>query len=76
MMQTLSFRLDVSSEEAWKYYRGDASAVYAYTDDGKRLQFPAVHLRRFISHDGSIRGRFEIRFDDNHKLIDIRRISA
>lgn len=74
-MQSLSFRLDVSSEEAWKYYRGEATAVYAYTDDGKRVQFPAMHLRRFINHDGSIRGRFEIRFDNNNKLIDIIRIS-
>ncbi|WP_430010413.1 DUF2835 family protein, partial [Methylophaga lonarensis] len=40
----------------------------------QRLQFPALHIRRFIDQYG-IHGRFRIRFDHNHKLIDLQKIS-
>lgn len=56
-----------------RYYRGEASAVVARTDTGQSLQFPALHVRRFITQTG-IHGRFRIRFDDNHKLLNLERI--
>jgi hypothetical protein len=72
--KALTFRLNVDREEAMRYYRGEASAVVAITDSGQSLQFPALHVRRFITQSG-IHGRFKIRFDDNHKMINLERIS-
>ncbi len=74
MAKFLTFRLNVDREEAMRYYRGEASAVVARTDSGQSLQFPALHVRRFITQNG-IHGRFRIRFDDNYKLLSIERIS-
>ena len=71
--KALTFRLNVDREEAMRYYRGEASAVVARTDTGQSLQFPALHVRRFITQTG-IHGRFRIRFDDNHKLLNLERI--
>ncbi|WP_417549600.1 DUF2835 domain-containing protein [Methylophaga sp.] len=71
--KALTFRLNVDREEAMRYYRGEASAVVARTDTGKSLQFPALHVRRFITQTG-IHGRFRIHFDDNHKLLNLERI--
>ena len=72
--KALTFRLNVNREEAMRYYRGEASAVVALTDSGQSLQFPALHVRRFITQSG-IHGRFRLRFDSNHKLLSLERIS-
>lgn len=73
MDKVLTFRLNVGREEAMRYYRGEASAVVARTDTGQSLQFPAIHVRRFITQTG-IYGRFRIQFDNNHKLLNLERI--
>lgn len=72
--KVLTFRLDVDREEAMRYYRGEASAVVVRTDSRQTIQFPALHVRRFITQNG-IHGRFQIRFDSNHKLIELKRLS-
>ncbi len=56
-----------------RYYRGEALAVFVVTDSGQSLQFPALHIRRFIDQHG-INGRFQISFDANNKLKAIERI--
>lgn len=56
-----------------RYYRGEAQAVLVVTETGQSLQFPALHIRRFIDQQG-IHGRFKIRFDANNKLQAIERI--
>ena len=52
MAKALTFRINVDREEAMRYYRGEASAVVAITDSGQSLQFPALHVRRFITQSG------------------------
>lgn len=74
MGKRLTFRLNVDREEAMRYYRGEASAIVARTDSSKTLQFPALHIRRFITQKG-IHGRFRIHFDANNKLLNLERIS-
>lgn len=56
-----------------RYYRGEALAVWVITETGQSLQFPALHIRRFIDQQG-IHGRFQITFDANNKLKSIERI--
>lgn len=73
MATELQFYLNISREEALRYYQGTARAVIVTTADGQKLQFPAEHIRSFISQDG-IEGRFSIQFDDNNKLLGIKRL--
>lgn len=69
----IRFSLNLSQEQALRYYQGSVQFVVVTTDNGKRLQFPAEHIRSFIGATG-IQGRFSIVFDDDNKLIAINRI--
>lgn len=73
MASELIFRLHVEREEAMRYYQGKAQAVITRAENGQTIRFPAIHIRRFIDQKG-IHGRFLIRFDAQHKLVDLLRI--
>ncbi|MDT8311608.1 MAG: DUF2835 domain-containing protein [Methylophaga sp.] len=73
MDRKLTFRLHVERDEAMRYYRGEALAIRVVTETGQTLQFPALHIRRFIDQQG-INGRFQIIFDANNKLKSIEKI--
>lgn len=72
-MDTVRFRLNLTAEQMRSYYEGVARQVIALASDGRRVQFPAQWLRRFVTLDG-VYGLFEMRFGDDRKLIDLRRI--
>jgi hypothetical protein len=72
-MPKLTFTLNISAEEYLQFYRGTAASVLTVTESGRQLQFPAAELRPYVSHTG-IRGRFEIEFDDQHKLQRLTRL--
>ena len=69
----IRFSLNLSKEQALRYYQGSARFVVVTAENGQRIQFPAEHIRPFIGAAG-IQGWFSIRFDDDNKLIAIRRI--
>jgi hypothetical protein len=73
MANALRFYLNISREEALRYYQGTARAVIVTTIDGQKLQFPAEHIRPFIDQKG-ISGQFSIEFDSNNKLIGLKRV--
>lgn len=68
------FTLQISAAEYLRYYRGAASHVVVRAWDGRRLRFPAASLRAFVTGDG-VCGDFAIRFDADHRLIGLRRLS-
>ncbi len=72
-MQKMRFSVSISTEQYQSYYRGSAKFVRVQTEDGRSLKFPAAQLQKFVKHDG-IQGRFEIVFDDKHKLVSLNRI--
>ncbi len=72
-MDTVHFRLSLTAEQMRSYYEGVARQVVVRAHDGRRIQFPAQWLRRFVTLDG-VHGRFEMRFGEDHKLIDFRRV--
>lgn len=74
MPRELHFRLTISPDEAIKYYKGNASAVIAMAETGQRIQFPARHIRPSINSQG-VHGYFSIEFDEENKLIALKRIS-
>ncbi len=69
----IRFSLSISSDTYLRYYRGEATHVYTLSHDGKGVKFPARFLRRFVTQEG-ISGEFEIEFDQNNRLRDMRRI--
>ncbi|TNF34328.1 MAG: DUF2835 family protein [Gammaproteobacteria bacterium] len=71
-MQRMIFQLHITAEQYQRYYQGSAKAVIVQTEDGRKLQFPANRLQKFVGHEG-IHGRFQITFDNNHKIIDLSR---
>jgi len=69
----LRFHLRLDAQEYLPYYSGRVTAISVVTDDGRRIEFPAEHLRQFVSHQG-IDGYFEIEFDENNRLRKLKRI--
>jgi hypothetical protein len=65
--------LNISADEYLKSYQHHNAVVFAMSDDGRRVQFPASLLKRFVMHEG-IRGRFRIEFDATGKCQAIARI--
>ncbi|WP_321365704.1 DUF2835 domain-containing protein [uncultured Desulfuromusa sp.] len=79
MMATTSrrqyyFRLQISQQQFLRYYQGSANTIQVMSECGKRLHFPAIRLRSFLTHTG-INGRFLLTIDNNNRFIDLRRIS-
>lgn len=72
-MSIVRFRLDITPERYLSYYQGRVSQVVATGKDGRRIQFPAQHLRPFVMHEG-IHGYFELEFDAGHRFVALRRI--
>jgi hypothetical protein len=72
-MRTIRFSLAISTDDYLRFYQGKARNVSAITDDGRRIEFPAEHLRAFVMHDG-IHGRFELVFDEMNKFVALQRI--
>lgn len=73
-MNSVKLDLEISSEEYLKHYRIPGAIVVATSRDGRKVQFPASILQRFVSHSG-IRGSFEISFTAEGKFSSIRRLS-
>jgi len=72
-MKKMRFSLSIPTEQYQAYYQGAAKYVRVQAEDGRSLKFPAAKLQQFLMHDG-IQGRFEIVFDDKHKLVSLKRI--
>jgi len=73
MKKEYRFHMRISREEYLQYYAGEASFIQFHSDDGKTVQFPASAIKSLITHEG-INGYFLIRFDKNHKLIELKKL--
>lgn len=73
--QVVRFRLDIPPSKLSLFYQGAATDVVTSTSDGRRVQFPIALLRPYVSHLG-VQGVFLLEFDDHHKLVSLRKISA
>jgi len=73
MASELKFYLNLTREQALRYYQGTARAIAVTTTNGQKLQFPAEHIRPFIGQTG-ISGYFSIQFDQDNKLIGLKQL--
>ncbi|TPH12852.1 DUF2835 domain-containing protein [Litorilituus lipolyticus] len=67
------FYLSMSAKEFMPYYQGKASSIVVLSESGKRIQFPAMHLRSFLVSNG-IHGRFCLE-TQNNKFLSIKKIN-
>jgi len=72
-MQKMTFSMHLSADKYLSYYQGSAKDVIVKTDDGRSLKFPANRLQQFVTKEG-VSGRFEIVFDDSHKIVSLNRL--
>lgn len=62
--------ISLSSEKYLRYYQGSIKQVFAKSEQGKSVSFPANVLKPYVTHQG-IHGRFKFIFDDNGKIISV-----
>ena len=68
------FQLSILPEQYVEYYRGTVQQVLVKCSNGLTLQFPASLLQKFVTNEG-IHGHFVLTCDENHKCIQLRRLS-
>lgn len=71
-MRRFEVELNIPADELLRYYRGTAGSVFARDRYGRRLQFPAVVLRPFVT-SGGVRGRFVLHVNDANRLERVER---
>jgi hypothetical protein len=69
----ICFSISIDYEHFLAVYQGAARAVQVQADDGRSIRFPASALQPYLEH-GGIHGRFEISFDQDHRLQSLHKI--
>ncbi|HEY5672806.1 MAG TPA: DUF2835 domain-containing protein [Malonomonas sp.] len=72
--QQFYFRLQIDQQQILRYYQGTASQVQVISECGRRLQFPAMRLRPFLTQNG-ISGRFRLTIDADNRFVKLKKIS-
>ncbi|KJF80900.1 DUF2835 domain-containing protein [Photobacterium angustum] len=73
-MRSFTFRVNISYQVFLQHYSGTASSAVVMTENGLKLQLPAVRLRPYLTQMG-VRGRFQVAVDDNNKLTTLTKLS-
>ena len=74
-MQTVVIPLAISADQWLPYYRGQVKSVRATALDGRRVQFPARVLQKYVTPDGVL-GVFRVRFDAHNRFVDIEQLGG
>ena len=73
MAHRVRFKLFIPADRILSYYQGIAKSVSVISYEGQRIEFPAEHLRPFLSHDG-VMGEFELEFDEQHRFVALHKL--
>lgn len=68
------FHLRLTYQECMQYYQGHYTGVQVTTVQGLSLQFPAEHIRAFVTTSG-INGKFELTTDQNNKFVSLIKLA-
>ena len=60
----------LSAAEIESIYLGQARYILAESDQGLRLQLPAVNFHSYVTGEG-IRGRFKVKVDASDKILTL-----
>jgi hypothetical protein len=66
------FTIRMSAHEFLPYYQGQVKSIIATTAEGVRVQFPAMHLRQYVTADG-VKGYFCLE-TQNNKFLSLMKI--
>ncbi len=61
------FSINITAQEFLPYYQGTIQNVVATTNQGIKVQFPAMHLRKYLTASG-IQGYFCLQTQQNKFL--------
>ncbi|XQW86661.1 DUF2835 domain-containing protein [Thalassotalea piscium] len=67
------FSINMTQEEFLPYYQGRGLAIVVRSEAGLKIQFPAMHLRKFVT-SGGVKGRFCLE-TVNNKFISLTKLS-
>ncbi|WP_085297171.1 DUF2835 domain-containing protein [Cognaticolwellia mytili] len=67
------FGINMTSQEYLPYYQGKAQSIIVVSNEGIRVEFPAMHLRGYLTSSG-IRGQFCLQTRDN-KFLSLDKIA-
>lgn len=71
--QFIRFKLHLEYDQFLAVYQGIAKNVIATADDGRRIQFPANNIKRYLTKEG-IHGYFQMELSPQNKFVSISRI--
>ena len=66
------FYLKMTSVEFLPYYQGHIKHIIVTSTLGKTIQFPAMHIRKFLTSSG-IQGKFCMK-TENNKFISLNKL--
>lgn len=66
------FSMQMTTQEFLPYYQGKADTVVVTSHQGLKLQFPAMHLRPYLTRAG-IYGTFCLH-TENNKFLSLKKI--
>lgn len=66
------FSINISANEFLPYYQGSIRDVVVRASDGTRVQFPAMHLRKYLTTSG-VQGYFCLQ-TQNNKFLSLDKI--
>lgn len=74
MARTFRFYLQLTPAECRQYYEGFYKSIQVIAQTGQRIQFPAEHIRKFVTTAG-ISGLFELKLELNNKFKSLEKVS-
>jgi hypothetical protein len=69
------FKLNISFDQYLGVYQGVAKTITTISDDGRRVEFPAIKARPFLSPSG-IQGHFEMELTSRNRFIALRLLDS
>ena len=73
VMRSFEFNMSLSFAKTESIYQGQARYIMVESDQGLKLQLPAINFRQYVTELG-INGRFRVVIDNNNKIIELAKI--
>ena len=62
------FNINISYDDFLPYYQGKVTTIVVMSTQGQRIQFPAMHIRKYLLSTG-IKGLFCMQTENNKFLL-------
>lgn len=67
------FSINMTTQEFFPYYQGKVQSIIVRSNEGVRVEFPAMHLRNYITTSG-IKGQFCLQ-TKNNKFLSLHKVN-